>query len=88
MHQKEAALKWMTNLDYVQKRRVEGKMPRNQRPPVMNNKTVWLRLQSGNDHEINNGLITMHLSAHEADLYMPLGVPALAMLSMGLMKDE
>lgn len=38
-------------------------MPGNQRPPVMNNKTVCLKLQSEADNEINNELITMHLPA-------------------------
>lgn len=31
---------------------------------VMNNKTVCLKLQSRDDNEINNELITMHLTAH------------------------
>jgi len=67
IHQNDAALKWMKILDYVEKRRRKAeqrKMPRNQKLPVMNNKTVWLKLQSGNDHQINNELITMHLTVH------------------------
>lgn len=42
----------------------EGKCPGIKRPPIMNNKTVCLKLQSGNDNEINNELITMHLTEH------------------------
>lgn len=42
----------------------EGKCPGIKRPPVMNNKSVGLKLQSGNHIEINNELITMHLTAH------------------------
>lgn len=80
MHQNEAALKWMTNLDYVRQRRRKaewGKMPGNQRPPVMNNKSVCFKLQLEADNEINNELITMHLPALGDDLYVPRGVLSL-----------
>lgn len=40
------------------------KCPGIKRLPVMNNKTVYLKLQSGNDNEINNELITMHVTGH------------------------
>lgn len=40
------------------------KCPGIKRLPVMNNKTVYLELQSGNDNEINNELITMHVTGH------------------------
>ena len=43
------------------------------RPPVMNNKTVGLILQKGNDNEINNELITMHVTADWDDLYVLWG---------------
>lgn len=46
-----------------EKKQSEGKGPGIKRPPVMNNKTVGLKLQSGNDNEINNELITMHATA-------------------------
>lgn len=40
----------------------KGKYPGIKRVPVMNNKSVCLKLQSGNDNEINNELITMHVT--------------------------
>lgn len=40
----------------------KGKCPGLKRLPVMNNKSICLELQSGNDNEINNELITMHVT--------------------------
>ena len=53
------------------------KKPRNQRPPVMNNKTVCLELQPAHDIEINNELITMHLTVRSDVLNVPRGGPEL-----------
>lgn len=39
-----------------------GKCPGIKRLPVMNNTFVSLKLKSGNDNEINNELITMHVT--------------------------
>lgn len=52
----------------------QRKKPRNQRPPVMNNKTV--ELQSAYDIEINNELITMHLTVCSDVLNVPCGGPS------------
>lgn len=54
----------------------QRKKPRNQRPLVMNNKTVCLELQSAYDIEINNELITMHLTVCSDVFNVPCGGPS------------
>lgn len=46
----------------------KGKCPEIKRLPVMNNTFVSLKLKSGNDNEINNELITMHVTGSCDDL--------------------
>lgn len=38
------------------------------RPPVMNNKSICIKMQSGSDNKIYNKCITMHLTAYGDDL--------------------
>lgn len=40
----------------------KGKCPGIKRLPVMNYTFVWLELKSGNDNEIYNEMITMHVT--------------------------
>lgn len=67
------------------KRKNEGrqskrKCPGIKRLAVMNNKSVCLELQSGNDNEINNELITMHVTERWYDLSVQWGAWSLLLL--------